>query len=313
MQKFNEYMRHKVILSYDISMACNLRCEYCYMLDTLDNTKTHDPEMSVLVIKQLAKFKEENPEIELELDILGGEPLMAPNLFGFVEELSKIDIVIWVVTNLMTTDTEKMGKLRQLMELPNVGVACTWHDGVDDNRFKRNLLFMKESMEHRDFGIKEKRINTNFVVSFVLYNDNKGMIEKTEWLTDKGIQYGMTHLYDKDDRRVEKFSEFTDETKEVYKTTMQYNYDFFLDDRKVTTEEFENEELYKVADNYRVVCEPLNYCISYDGKVILSCKKTSKIRYTYHISEGIQPMRIFCEGGDCYCSYYGYKEVHGKK
>ena len=313
MQEFNAYMRKKMIVSYEITRACNLRCEYCYNLKFLDNAQTHDVDMARMVIDKLTEFKETHPDWELELDILGGDPLMAPNLFDFVEELAKIDIVIWVVTNLMTTDREKLTRLRGLMEFPNVGVAATWHDKINNDVFKENMLFMKESMSHRDYGIKEKAVNTNLIASFVLFNDNQDMINKSHWLRDNDIQYGVTHYYDEAQNRHEKYSEFSDATREVFENSIPYGYDFYLGDEKLTMEQFENMELYKVADNYRVVCEPLNYNIKYDGEVSLSCKKARKRSLDYNIKDGLKPMRLFCDKGDCYCSWYGYKELIGKK
>ena len=312
MQKFNEYMKNKLVFSYEISRACNLRCTYCYALNFLDNTKTHDPIIADLVIQKLTEFKQENPHIELELDLLGGDPLMAPNLIEFVTELSKIDIVIWVVTNLTIKNKKRIDEVGQLLKLPNVGIAATWHDNIDDEIFKNNILYLKKYIKDTDFGIKEKWVKSNFSVSFVLFNENPNMMKKVKWLQENNIYFGLTHLYNNQER-AQSYLNFNDETKFVFHNSLKDDYRYYLDNTQLTPQEFEELELYKIPEKYRTVCEPLNFNISYFGDITLSCQMKNKERHRYHIKDGIKHLRTFCNGGDCYCSSIGYKELHGRK
>jgi len=311
MIKFNEFMKDKIIFSYEISLACNLRCSYCYELKFLDNKKTHNSEIANLVIEKLTEFKKENPNIELELDLLGGDPLMAPNLIEFVTELSKIDIVIWIVTNL-TFSKERVEEVGKLLELPNVGISATWHDNINDDVFKENVLVLKKYAKKRTIQVKDHWMEYNFYISFVLFNENKDMLKRANWALDNGIMYGVTHFYDKQ-KRFQTYDSWNKSTKFVFDNSVNAKYDLILGDKKLTPQEYQELELYQIAEKNNVVCEPLNFNISYFGDVNLSCQMKNKKTHLYNIRDGLKRFRLFCPGGDCYCSEFGYKEIHGEK
>ncbi len=311
MIKFNEYMKNKIIFSYEISLACNLRCSYCYELKLLDNKKTHDDSVAALVIEKLKEFKEQNPDMELELDLLGGDPLMAPNLVEFVTELSKIDMKIWIVTNL-TFPEQRIEEIGKLLEFQNVGISITWHDKIDEDIFKRNVLFLKKYMRRMPGEIKEKWLQTNMMISFVLFDGNEKMFERANWAINNNIPYSITQLYN-DGKRAQTQESWNNKTKFVFDNSLNNSHLYYLNDKEISSNEFQNKKLYQIPQQYRTICEPLNFNISYYGYVNFSCQMKNKKDHQYHIKDGLKKFRLFCNSGDCYCSEYGYKELYGEK
>ena len=218
------------------------------------------------------------------------------------------------VKNLKLSNGEQMPTLKEyLNRYPNFGIAATWHDELGakkDQKFKDNLLFLKDSI--RDYySVSQDMMYQNVMVSFVLFDGNGRMYDKAKWLVEHEIWYGFTHLYT-DHKRVQKYVDFSEEAKWVFENAVHHKNKYTIDDRQLSPEEFEEEELYQISFKYNTVCEPLNFHIGYLGDVISSCKYLPKI--TYNLKEqDITPKRVFCKGYDCYCSALGYKELHGQK
>ena len=70
MPEMNLHNKGNIKLNYDITLACNNRCSYCYALDYLDNSKIINEEVFQNVIKYVNELE------NVYLSILGGEPLL---------------------------------------------------------------------------------------------------------------------------------------------------------------------------------------------------------------------------------------------
>lgn len=314
MKKFNSYMKNKIIFSYEITRACNLRCSYCYALKYLDQAQSHDNEVMNLVVEKIKKFRLDYPDWNFELDILGGDPLSAPNIFEFLDLILPLGFEVWIVTNLVPLDDTKIHKLKEyLNKYDNFGIAATWHDELKpkiEQKFKDNILFLKDAI--RDVYSKSQDMQyRNVMVSFVLFDGNSKMIEKAKWLIENDIWYGFTHLYT-DQKRVQKYVDYSDDAKMIFEKAVHHNNKYFIDDKQLSPEEFEEKELYQISFKYNTICEPLNFHIDYFGEVESSCKLRPKIKYSLK-EQDITPQRIYCRGFDCYCSALGYKELYGEK
>lgn len=313
MQKFNAYMKNKIIFSYEITRACNLRCSYCYALEYLDQAQSHDNETMHLVVDKIEKFLKDYPDWHFELDILGGDPLSAPNIFEFLDLILPLGIETWIVTNLVPADFSKIEKLKEYLKYDNFGIAATWHDELKpkvEQRFKDNILYLKD--EIRDvYSKSQDMMYQNVMVSFVLFDGNEKMYNKAKWLVDNEVWYGFTHLYT-DQVRVQKYVDYSEQAKWVFENAVHHDNKYFIDDQRLTPEEFETKELYQIACQYNTICEPLNFHIDYFGRVESSCKLRPKIIYNLQ-DQDIEPKRIYCQGYDCYCSALGYKEIYGEK
>jgi len=309
---FNSYMKNKLIYSYDITMRCNLRCSYCYAFDSLDNKKGGNREVAKKVIQAFKDFKEKYPNHMIELDLLGGDPLVAENIWDFLDEFLPIGYDLWIVTNLLMGNKTLTKAKEYLNKYKNLGICATWHNEIDDNKFKENLLFFKDSIRPFDSKVDEVTYS-NFVASFVLFNGNKGMYEKAKFLTENGIDYGITILYDDQMLyRSETKEEWTEETKWVWRNSTNYRKTRWeWDNKLITLDEFEDRKLYQISHHYNLVCYPNNWHIRYDGEIYNSCNYEPRIRK--HIDDGIHPVRLYCKDMDCKCSVTACKEVYSKR
>ena len=309
---FNRFMKNKLIYSYDITMRCNLRCSYCYATDILDNKKSGDVAVADKVVQAFKDYKENYPGHIIELDLLGGDPLVAANIWDFIDAYMETGFDLWIITNLMMGKRTLTKAKEYLNKYPKLGICATWHSEIDDEKFKENLLFFKDATKPMYNQVDEVTYR-NFVTSFVLFNDNPDMYEKAKWAVDNDISYGITILYDDQMLyRREMKDTWTEETKWVWRNSYNYTHTKWTwDDEPITLDQFEDMKLSQISHNYNLVCYPNNWHIRYDGETYNSCNYLPRIRK--HIDDGIHPKKLYCKDMDCKCSVTACKEVYSER
>ena len=76
------------------SLKCNFRCSYCYMLKELDNTKILDNNK----LKDFYEFLKRQGNIKLT--VLGGEPLLVPNIDNIIYDIQNLgNVKLGITTN----------------------------------------------------------------------------------------------------------------------------------------------------------------------------------------------------------------------
>ena len=80
---FDDWYDHKIQKQHNLlniivvtTMACNLRCPYCYELDQLDNKRNMSLETAGQLVDWIKKEVREKPIDRVEIVYFGGEPLM---------------------------------------------------------------------------------------------------------------------------------------------------------------------------------------------------------------------------------------------
>lgn len=112
------------ILAYIID-NCNYACSYCY---------NHKPYTMVqLDLNYLYNYivfvKEQYPTKFIQLEIIGGEPTLHPNLLAFCEKTKLFDnLVIKIFTNLSAT----LKTYKSLLDNKNVILIASWHSLQSD-------------------------------------------------------------------------------------------------------------------------------------------------------------------------------------
>lgn len=136
-----------------ITHACNLNCTYCY--ESFKSSNMMDSELAKsILLKELEFIKNSTDFDELEVDFMGGEPLLNFSLIKHVVEWfeninQEVPYVFFTTTNgtLMTNEIETWIRLRK-----NRFIMSLSYDGTPEmqmeNRGKNNMIrpiFFKET------------------------------------------------------------------------------------------------------------------------------------------------------------------------
>lgn len=119
------------IIYFDITGKCNLRCKHCYQWELFNNNGRDVFELSITEIKNtIIRLKNEG---FTRLHILGGEPLLSPNLISTIKYAKDVGMQVSIVSN----GTLLISKARELSEsgvdlisLSFEGVSASTHDYV---------------------------------------------------------------------------------------------------------------------------------------------------------------------------------------
>ena len=88
-------MDKKYVIQWHITHLCNLRCKHCYQEEYNNHMKQEDFYIILDKLENWLKDKDLIPQINLT----GGEPLLHPNFFEFLEEIVKRKIKFSILTN----------------------------------------------------------------------------------------------------------------------------------------------------------------------------------------------------------------------
>lgn len=282
----NEHNKGKLVLMYDMLLACNNRCAYCYCLDDLDNKKLINNEVFEDTIKAINNL----PDHELNIDILGGEPLIVyEKLFEFIERTTRKGIKFNIISNLnFKPSSKRICRLIEFMaEHENVDVNASWHGDNNQEHFKANILQLKDS-----------------VISTLLLSDETtpAVKDQIKFLNSHDIPYVIEPIYNNDG--TSQLSNF-DTYAELSLSDPLFD-TVYMDG--VLQDQSRRPEFLTIAQNYKTICELSSLRISYDGKITTICTNPYKLGY---IKNGIEIEEIFCNGFHCICSTYNYKRVLG--
>lgn len=311
MKQFNAQMRKQLVLIYEVSLACNLRCSYCSVLHRLDQKKNNNPELDQVVVQRLKDFTEENPDWQVEIQIVGGDPLTKPDIFEFLDKLLVLNIKVRVITNLIPTDDTKIDKLVEYFKKhDNIAITASWHADIgakQDEKYKRNFLRLLE-VSKPIYNVSGGVTVPNIVSTAVLFNEHEGMVEKNAWLREHNIVHTMSLLHDGGERQTY-YSDLKPEYKKIFSESAINYSKYFVDDMEIPAPEIERDDWHLMANKYYIVCEPINYYLRYNGEVSPSCTTTNK-KFKYNIfDEPIKVPKMFCPSGDCSCNINCYKEI----
>lgn len=121
------------ILAY-VADVCNYSCQYCY--NNMPRTKTC---LDLSMLLKFVKLIRQKTTKNIELDLIGGEPTLHPDLLRFCIELQSVpNLVTTIYTNFATN----ISLLKQLEEV-NVKFEATWHSQCKD--FEQRLAQFKAS------------------------------------------------------------------------------------------------------------------------------------------------------------------------
>ena len=133
-----------------VTHACNLNCSYCY--EEFKGDRYMDRELAIYIVQKELAFVESSDKFDaLQVDFMGGEPLMNFPLIKYVVEWveshpPKVPFVFFATTNGTLLTPEMKAWFREHKENIWLGASC---DGT-------------ESMQHENRGTARKEIDYDF-------------------------------------------------------------------------------------------------------------------------------------------------------
>lgn len=288
MLEYNKHHQYYVDISYEITLKCNNRCSYCYNLAKLDNRTHVHEETFNHTIEQINKFVNEHPEYTVNVNLLGGEPLLVKEkVIELLERISnKVTVDIYANLNY------KGSHLNGIEKYPNASVVCSWHESSDPDLIKENLLAYKGKIE------------TSFFVSDANFDT---MYEHAMWAAENGIFYRIESI-----RGPKQEYLFTGFETEKYKTMFTLGRSMRINQGINKPDDLDlglsKDQLRYVSRYYHTICKINQYSITYDGMVMAGCDYP----YRSHISKGLEIKEVYCPGYMCYCDTGAYKKLTKK-
>lgn len=287
MIEVNTQYKNHYYIEYFITLACNNRCEYCYVLDDLDNKLLFNEEVFYKTIEAFKEFS--TPDVTLDIALFGGDPLLVgPRLIEFMEELKDYANFI-IFSNFNYPPKSKNIKVLEeyVKDKSNVEFYVSWHESSDIEYVKQNILTFKD----RAF------------VSLMCSNDTIDIMhEHYQWLKEqeiynvnvKPIVGGEPLDFDNP-----KYLDIVNDSK-------------FMEECKTFNGETvigkELDDLRSIALTHMTICEVTSMKILYDGSITTICDYPMK----GHIDTGIPKLGMkFCRH-HCRCHLTNYRKV-GKK
>lgn len=289
--------KNKVKLHYDITLACNNRCEYCYALEDLDNSKLFDSDTFENFIDQCNKLGEqsESNEPEVHVDILGGEPLLLlDKVFELIDRVKHNNFRIFSNFNFKNKEKIEMLKNFVLTSDKNIQIFVSVHESSNQEILKRNILYIKDLVEIT-LLLNDNNIDYNF--------------EFYTFLKENKIKYGVEELINSDGS-----SSFSKIQNEKFKEMIQ-NSNMFVDKVSIDSEVFTHLEvlendLLNISSKCRTICELSELRIKYNGDIEPICNNPIKLG---NIFDSLIIKNIYCNSFNCRCSANSYKKLFNYK
>lgn len=291
MLEMNKHNKNIINLHYDITLACNNRCSYCYAFNDLDNNKLFNGEIFEQTIKAVNNI--DKNEYIVELDFLGGEPLLVyEKVFEFIE---RVPNVFFTITSNINFDPESK-RIKDLIEFlnnKNVLLMASWHDSSNQHFFKTNILKLKKYV----------------VVTLILDDNNLDKVyEYSLFLRQHNIKYDIEFIYDNSN------SKMTNIDNKFYIDIIKHsrNNNILItkfDDKLYTYAEAIESDLLNISFNYHTICNLTQLKINYNGIIGLICNNPFKLG---HIKDGIHIKNLYCKDYNCRCSLKNYKKLTKK-
>lgn len=130
-----------------ITHACNLNCTYCY--EKHKSNRTMPFELAKELILRECKVVQDDPRFhELEIDLMGGEPMMNFDLIKQLVEWAEtnplpVPYIFFIVTNGTLFDRERKEWFRKYKDVITVGVS---YDGTPEMQ-RKNRDTAKDSID----------------------------------------------------------------------------------------------------------------------------------------------------------------------
>lgn len=190
---------YSIIIDCHIVDHCNLNCAGCNHFSPIAEKKFYSVELFEknmrMLEKHLSSYKYH------DIHILGGEPLLHPEVDEFIKVANKINLNFTFITNgiLLTQDfVDRLGKIKLLItQYPikiNYDKKLFYSNGVDKNLFQHYLLYSKKQDKIESCGF----INYNQSCMSIDENGDLHYCGRTCFIKHLNKKYGYNYEVIKD-------------------------------------------------------------------------------------------------------------------
>ena len=293
MKIMNEAREWDIHICYDITLACNNRCEYCYILDDLDNKKKWNEEAFQQFKTALAALE----DYRIRVTLVGGEPLVIHDRLHRVKELP-IDS-LEIISNLNFPKKNFETILKNVLDVsPNL-LAVSWHPSSKLDDVRRNTLRAKEA-------------GLNVLVSFLLDKDNLDDIwDEAHWAMDNDIWFVVDIIQD------DGIDRFTDTKNEKYIKLLQVSQRLpeelqlidpltvTIDDQTYNQVDMMLLDMKEISKRYYTQCKLTALDVHFDGSIDVQCEHP----HSGHVKDGIDIQSVLCNEYKCDKNVTTYKKL----
>lgn len=161
--------KKKYVIQWHITHLCNLRCKHCYQEEYNNHMKKEDFYIILDKIEHFLDGKILYPQINLT----GGEPLLHPNIFEFLEEVVKRKIKFAILTNGTMIDKGMAKKIKYYNPL-FVQISIDGVEGTHDN-IRGNGNFEKALQGIDNLKSENIKVLVSFTAQKSNYKELKGL------------------------------------------------------------------------------------------------------------------------------------------
>lgn len=296
MLEMNLHNKDTVSFHYDITLACNNRCSYCYMLPHLDNALKVNRETIDNVKKGIKDLQIRRPELKITFVFVGGEPLLVlDEVLEIMECLNGPNITFQIFTNAnFKPNGSKISKLLALREkFKNFVLKVSWHDSSIQEYLKANIKTCQ------DFTC----------LTFLVQDDNfEQTYERYKWVTSEtNAVYNFEEIRDQhgnsfftkpeDPRYIELLRNCKDNG--TVNIIGDKSYDII-----------ESQSLLDISRQYYTICQVSEMCIRYNGDIVPMCFNQSEFG---NVRDGVNIQTKYCDNYHCRNVTCTYKKLGKEK
>jgi MoaA/NifB/PqqE/SkfB family radical SAM enzyme len=296
MIEMNVHNKNVVSFHYDITMACNNRCSYCYMLPHLDNALKVNRDTIDNVKNSIKDLQNRSPDLKISFVFVGGEPLLVlDEVREIMEYLDGPNINFQIFTNAnFKPGGSKIGKVLKLREtFKNFTLKVSWHDSSNQDYVKANIKAC-EDFTCLTFLVQDE----NFDLTF----------ERYKWvISETTAEYNFEEIRDQHGN-----SFFTKPNDPRYIELLQNCHDKSLVNTigDKTYNLIESQSLLDISRQYYTICQVSEMCIRYNGDIVPMCFNQSEFG---NVRDGINIVTKYCDNYHCRNVTCTYKKLGKKK
>lgn len=296
MIEMNIHNKNTVSFHYDITLACNNRCSYCYMLPHLDNALKVNRETIDNVKAGIKDLQTRNPDLKITLVFVGGEPLLViDEVLEIMEYLDGPNIKFQVFTNAnFKPNGNRMSRLMSIRErFKNFILKVSWHDSSNQEFLKANIKAC-EDFTCLTFLVQDSNFDLTYERYQWVQNETKAVYNFEE-IRD---QFGNSFFTTPDDPR---YIELLRNCKDNQTVNV-------IGDK--TYDIIQSQELLDISRKYYTICNVSELCIKYNGDIVPMCFNQSEFG---NVKDGINIPMKYCDNYHCRNVTCTYKRLGKEK